>query len=196
MSDLSRSVADHDSNALLARALRRRQRYVRTAHRSATLSATITNGLRQVVSRPHVLAGRHLLHLLVGLLVPFTILASQLPIAVPPIPPLPAPSLESRSGDVVAPAAPLALDATTDGEIPVPDSAFAAIDALPSAGWRPDLLRYQPIVAAVAADSANVRGGPGAEYDKLGELPSGTALQVLAQANGWYQVRLDNGQVV
>ena len=196
MSDRSRSVADHDSNALLARALRRRQRYTRTAHRSATLSATISTGLRQVVTRPHVLAGRHLLHLLVGLLVPFAILASQLPFTVPPIPALPASSLDSGSADLVAPAAPLALDDTADGEIPVPDSAFAAIDALPSNAWRPDLLRYQPIAAAVAADSANVRGGPGAEYDKLGELPSGTALQVLAQANGWYQVRLDNGRVV
>ena len=71
------------------------------------------------------------------------------------------------------------------------DSLSISIDHVAS-----DLLKEQPLTAAVAADSANVCHGPGTEYDKLGALYNGTSLQVLAQANGWYQARLDNSRIV
>jgi cell wall-associated NlpC family hydrolase len=131
----------------------------------------------------------------VVLLVPIAVLGSQLPMDVPYAAVSPASGAAGSSGDLVVPVAPISLDDRADEEMPVPDSAFEAIDAIPSTAWRRDLLQEQPI-ATGAADSANVRSGPGTVYDKLGELPAGTSLKVLAQANGWYQARLDNSQVV
>jgi cell wall-associated NlpC family hydrolase len=134
--------------------------------------------------------------LLVGLLVPLAIFGSQLPTAAPYV----AAQLSARpwdiSSDLVVPTGPIALDDGADGEIPVPDSAFNAIDAAPTTTWRPDLLKDQPVAVTTAADPTNVRSGPGSEYDKLAELPAGTPLQLLAQANGWYQARLDNSRIV
>jgi uncharacterized protein YgiM (DUF1202 family) len=101
-----------------------------------------------------------------------------------------------KSSDIVAPVAPITLNEIADGEIPVPDSAFDMIDAVPPIAWRPELLKYQPLAVSTAANSAIVRSEPGTEYDKLVELRTGTSLHVLAQANGWYQARLDNSRVV
>ena len=194
MSDVSRSVVDHDI-ALHIRALRRRQSYVQSAKRSVTMTA-ISVSARALFTWPRVLRSRYLLHLIVGLLVPLAIFASQLPLTAPFIAaPLARPS-SGAAGDLVVPIAPMALNDSADGEAPMPDSAFEAIDALPTSRLRPDLLAPRRIVAEVAADVANVRGGPGIDYNKLGELTAGTSLQVLAQANGWYQVRKADGPIV
>ena len=192
---ISRPLAEHAGDALLDRARRRRQHYQRTAQRSTLISQAVKSSARQLVARPHSLAGRHLLHLIVGMLVPFAIFASQLPIPVPYAAVPPGAQARPESSDLVVPVEPSTLD-DHDQEMPVPDSAFEMIDALPSAAGHPDLLAYQPILVTTSADSANVRAGPGGDYDKLGELPAGTPLYVLAQANGWYQARLGNSRIV
>lgn len=196
MSDLTRAVADRDSDALIARALRRRQHYQRSAQRPVAISQAFTSRTRQLIDRPGFLSSRFLLHLIVGLLVPFAILASQLPIVAPFVaaPPLTHPA--DPSNDMVVPASPITLNDASEAELPVPDAAFDAIDALPATAWRPDLLKEQPIVVRTAGDTTHMRAGPGTDYDKVGELPAGTSVQLLAQANGWYQARLDNGRIV
>ena len=196
MSILSRSAPGHDASTLLARAQHGRARRERAARRATRLSEFLLSGARQLVRSPGELASRSQLHLLLALIVSSAILASQLPIAVPAY--VVAPIAQSSPGDasdLVVPGAPLPIDPGLD-EQPVSDSAFAAIDALQAAAWRQELLRYQPIEAAVAADKANVRSGPGTDYDTLSELPSSTPLKLLAQANGWYQARLENRQIV
>jgi cell wall-associated NlpC family hydrolase len=195
MSDLTRAVADRDSDALIARALRRRQHYQRAAHRPVAISAAFTSRARQLIARPGIPSSRFLLHLIVGLLVPFAIVASQLPMVAPFVaaPPLARPF--DPSSDVVVPVSPIGLDDATGDDTPVPDAAFDAIDALPATTWRPDLLKEQPIAVLTSGDTTNMRSGPGTDYDKVGELPAGTSVQLLAQANGWYQARLDNGRI-
>ena len=197
MSDLSHSSADHDSAALQTRALRRRQRYVRSAQRAAPFPEIITAFTRQLVTERRGLPVRYVMHLLVGLIVPLAILASQVQLAVPALAPATTDILASDGvSDLVAPMAPLNLQSDAQGDAPVPDSAFDTIDALPIPGLNPQLLTPQPIAAMVAAESANVRGGPGTNYDKVGELTDGTQLQVLAQADGWYQARVRDGRVI
>ena len=45
-----------------------------------------------------------------------------------------------------------------------------------------------------ARSSANVRSGPGTEYDVVASLPSNTVLDITGEAqNGWYPVRAENG---
>jgi uncharacterized protein YgiM (DUF1202 family) len=81
-----------------------------------------------------------------------------------------------------------------EGDAPVPDSAFNTIDALPMPGLNPQLLKPPPIAAMVAAESANVRGEPGTNYDKVGELTDGTQLELLARYGDWFQVQTLEGQ--
>jgi cell wall-associated NlpC family hydrolase len=192
MTDFSRSAADHDPGALSARALRRRQRYARSVQGSETLSSTIATFKGQLPGR---LPARYVLHILVVLVIPLAILASQIPLAVPSVAPQ-ATMPDTGAADLIAPIAPLSLDIQSDDDAPVADSAFAEIDALPIPSLRPQLLQDQPIDATVVADLANVRGGPGTEYDKIGTLPAGTPLLLLAQYNGWYQARRDDGNTV
>jgi len=195
MTDLSHSVADHDTSALVQRVRRRRERYARTAQRAASLPEIITRHTRYLVTERRALPMRYAMHLLVGLLVPLAMLATQAQLGSPAgvTPAIDIPASDGTS-DIVAPVAPLDLDMS--GDTPVPDSAFDSIDALPMPGLNPQLLKPQPIAATIAADSANVRGGPGIDYDKVGELPAGTQLQVLAQSNGWYQARGPDNRII
>ncbi len=193
----SHSAADHDTLALQTRALRRHQRYVHSAQRATLFSQILTRFARQLVTEPRALPVRYTLHLLVGLLVPLAIFASQFPFAVPAMAPATT-NVRSfgDSSDLIVPVAPLPLEMDAEADTPVPDSAFDAIDALPIAGLNLQLLKPQPIDVTVVADSANVRGGPGTSYDKVGELPAGTHIQVLAQFDGWYQARSRDGRLM
>jgi cell wall-associated NlpC family hydrolase len=196
MSDLSRLAADHDLAVLQARVLRRRHHQARSIQRSAMLAATFADYARELRSLSRRLPARYALHLLVGILVPLAILASQVPFASPHVL---APAAGVSQANIIIPIdppAPLALDNEVDGETPAPDAAFAEIDALSPSSLSPDLLASQPVPAAVAADSANVRNGPGTNYDTIAELPAGTPLQVLAQYEGWYQARSNDGRMV
>ena len=197
MTDRSHPAADHDTVALQIRALRRHQRYVRSTQRVATFPELVTRYTRHIVIARRALPVRYALHLLVGLLVPLAIVVSQVPLHVPAIT-TPTTDMPSSSGwsDLVAPVAPLTLQPDAAGDTSVPDSAFDTIDALPIAGLNPQLLTPQPIAATVTAESANVRGGPGVNYDKVGELANGTQLQVLTQVDGWYQARVSGGPIV
>ncbi|NIO72479.1 MAG: protein kinase [Anaerolineae bacterium] len=51
-------------------------------------------------------------------------------------------------------------------------------------------------VAVVQAEAMNVRGGPGTEYDVLGQVKQGDKLEILARTEGsdWLQVRLTDGK--
>ena len=142
MTDLSHSVADHDTSALVQRVRRRRERYARTAQRAASLPEIITRYTRYLVTERRALPMRYAMHLLVGLLVPLAMLATQAqlgsPASVTPAIDIPA---SDGTSDIVAPVAPLDLDMS--GDTPVPDSAFDSIDALPMPGLNPQLLRPQ-----------------------------------------------------
>jgi uncharacterized protein YgiM (DUF1202 family) len=190
MTDFSRSAADHDPLALTNRALRRRQRYVRS-----TTTATVGEYTRKLFRAPRAVPARYALHILVGILVPLAIILSQVPLATPSFVPQ-AGTPDSLVSDLVVPVAPLSLDVEAEGEDYAPDSAFAEIDALAMPALRPELLEDKPIEATVTADLANVRGGPGTEYDKVDALTVGTPLLVLAQHNGWYQAQRDDGSIV
>jgi cell wall-associated NlpC family hydrolase len=197
MLHLLRPTADHDTAALQKRALRRRERFACSARRAESLEQRAIGYARQLLAERHRLPMRYALHLLVGLAIPLAILAGQVPLQGPAVAP-PSATVPGSDGlsDLVAPVAPLALSPDAAGDPPVPDSAFDLIDALPISGLNPQLLNPQPIAATVVAESANVRGGPGTNYDQAGALPAGTQLQVLAQSNGWYQARGDDGRVI
>jgi cell wall-associated NlpC family hydrolase len=193
----SSSAADHDAAALQDRARRRRQRFAASAavpsvHTWLLPRKAATDSLRS-------LPLRFVLHLLVAVLVPVAALLSSVELTFDPrsatLQP-PAPASNGQSSDFVIPLAPLSLDDDTHGEAPVPDSAFAEIDALPIPALNPQLLHVQPVPATIAAESANVRGGPGTEYDTLTRLMAGTTLQLVARHEDWYQAQAADGRMV
>lgn len=47
----------------------------------------------------------------------------------------------------------------------------------------------------VIEEGLNFREGPGTTYSSIGKLSKGTKVTLFAEANGWYQVGLTNGQV-
>src|SRR5262249_29486308 len=152
---------------------------------------------RQLAAGRRGLPLRYALHLLVGLLIPLAILIGEAPLQAPVAAPPPAGvPFSDGSSDLVAPIAPLALGSDAAGDLPVAGSAFDAIEALPIAGLKPQMLQPQPPSATGTADSAHVCSGPGTNYDQIGELPAGTQIQVLAQANGWYQARGEGGRII
>jgi hypothetical protein len=160
MTELSRSAADHDLAALQARALRQRQRQVRSGQSTTALITMIIGYARRLRIQPQSLPTRYVLHLLVGPMVPLAILASQLPLASPQVLAPPAAAPLASAADPIVPLAPLSLESEADGETPAPDAAFAEIDALSPGSLSPELLAPQSVPAAIAADSANVRNGP------------------------------------
>ncbi|HWQ13110.1 MAG TPA: SH3 domain-containing protein [Roseiflexaceae bacterium] len=197
----SHHSADREVGALQDRARRRRQRFTRSRNRAqAVLAALPPLGSFQAAARSVPL--RFTLHLLVGLLVPAAALLGGGALSYGPLRQQPgtqpaADRPQSHTAlDFLAPLAPLGLRAEPEGEAPAPDSAFAAIDALPVPPLTADLLAIRPVSAVVAAERATLRGGPGSEYDPLGELPAGASLRLVAQHGDWYQAQTPDARVV
>ncbi|MBC8163807.1 MAG: SH3 domain-containing protein [Roseiflexaceae bacterium] len=94
------------------------------------------------------------------------------------------------SDELNVPIAPISLD------VPVPDAAFAEIDALSASNFRPDLLTLKPVPASIAVPSANLRHGPGTIYDLAGEVTAGTELTLLAISGDWYRAARSDGSIV
>jgi cell wall-associated NlpC family hydrolase len=133
------------------------------------------------------LPARFLLHAIVVLILPLAVALSQIqpgtlvPIAQPLAP-------QQGDSDLVAPVAPLSLDAPTvegdapledNGDIPVPLSLVSRSEAL------------APVVVQAAAgeDRINLRNGPGTDYDIVGRMAPATPLQVIGKYSDWLQVR-------
>jgi cell wall-associated NlpC family hydrolase len=197
MFSTSPSPADHDSSALQDRARRRRQRFTSSILAAPTLH---TAGLRTSAVRDRLrsIPLRYTLHLVVALVVPLAALLSASPMTFGSLAPQSSTSTTTPAllSDFTVPLAPLSLDKHDAQEAAIPDSAFAAIDALPVSPLVPQLMEVRPVPATIAAEIANVRGGPGTEYDKVTTLPAGAALQLVARYDDWYKAQADGGQVV
>lgn len=108
--------------------------------------------------------------------------------------------LEFLLSEPVVPLGPVALEQDVyDGEAPVPNSAFAEIIALPEVQAvliADQVLGPLTLPATVQVEGATLRNGPGAEYDKIGELAAGAPIILLAQAGDWFAARLMSGERV
>jgi cell wall-associated NlpC family hydrolase len=182
-----------DSSSLYARTLRQQQRRKRF---SDLPPETPLPGQYLAWFRSHGrnMPARVVLHLLVALLVPLAAvggpLVQQWSVAVPTT----APVATIRAGDLTLPVAPLSLNAPADA--PVPNSAFAEIDALPATHFDPRLLQVHPVAATVAVQEARVRTGPGSNYDESGKLAQNTALTLLARHDDWYKAQQQDGSII
>jgi cell wall-associated NlpC family hydrolase/uncharacterized protein YgiM (DUF1202 family) len=177
---------DHDLDTLQQRIQQRRD-----ARQPA--SSSLRDAMSWRPPSPSELPARYLLHLLIVLLFPLSLL-------IAPTIPLDGPALGtliSPGYDFVLPASPLALGSSGEHR-PVPDAAFAAIDALPQLELPTSRRRLlAPLtVETTVQGQANLRGGPGAEYDLIGQAAPGEPLRLIARAGDWVQAVTPSGAVV
>ncbi len=188
-SSLPRPLADlGDLDVLQQRAKRHRQRHSQVS-RSLTaqwqqVSTTLGSPTRSLTRLP----ARFLLHALVALVLPIAVLLSQFDFSQPVV--VSQPALPSSNSDIVAPIAPLDLNAEgivgdapldDNGDIPVPLSLVSRSEAL------------APVVlnATIAGERINLRNGPGTAYDEVGHMSADVPLQVIGRDHdgNWFQVR-------
>jgi cell wall-associated NlpC family hydrolase/uncharacterized protein YraI len=196
---LTDPTADHEPDALAQRVQRRRHRYAYTSLLLSRPWAALPAHLTGIVTNMRAAPTRYLLHLLVVLLLPVAALASRwMPTITPEDTSVTPVAGHAAALDAVPPLlpVPLALRGEHAGEAPVPDSAFAEIDALaiPPSSLR--TLDTLTIKAEVTVEKANLRGGPGTDYDALGSLPQGAALELTARFGDWLQARTSDNQMV
>jgi len=136
---------------------------------------------------------RRNLFLLVGLALAALVVAgcAQATPKTPAVPPTKTPK-PTFTATANAPAAPLDMPAAT--KPPVTPTAAATATAVPS----PTPVPATPTPAApkiTANQNVNVRGGPGANYAKIGELTAGQSFGIVGKNNAgdWYQFSF-NGQ--
>ncbi|HEU4324395.1 MAG TPA: SH3 domain-containing protein [Roseiflexaceae bacterium] len=193
MTNTSHSRTDHDLVALQRRAVARRGQHRQTVSLAA-VALRPSAGAARLLTQSGKLPARFLLHTLVALVIPIAVVLSQLPLLQPrlieraALPPVDLPP------DALELPAPLTLEGY--GERPVPDAAFAEIDALPVDRFSSDLIKIRPPTASVIAEQANLRNGPGTNYDSVGMLAQGTLVQVLARHEDWYHAQQSDGRLV
>ncbi len=191
------SDAQPDLSELQERALRRRQRYARAgklARPLLTFVVVCTSRLWTWVStwKP---APRTLLHLFIVVLVVLTGIVSRLPADMLATNRTNPGSTGNFLSDLVAPVFPASSEYEYTGDTPVPDEAFAAIDALPVIESQPQLHGPFTTIANTVVDNAGIRTGPGTDYDQLGTLSMGTSVRVVARHGDWFQVRGRSGEI-
>ena len=191
------SDAQPDLSELQERALQRRQRYARAGKLARPLLTFVVVGISRLWNWVSTwkLAPRTLLHLFIVVLVVLTGIVSRLPADMLTTNRTNSASTGNFLSDLVAPVFPASSEYEYTGDTPVPDEAFAAIDALPVIESQPRLHGPFTTVANTVVDSAGIRAGPGTEYDQLGTLSIGTAVQVVARHGDWFQVRGRGGEI-
>lgn len=177
-----------DLDVLQQRANRHRQRHSRTSRTLTAqwqqVSTTLGSPARSLTQLP----ARFLLHVIVALVLPMAVLLSQFDFSQPVV--VSQPVSSSSDSDIVAPIAPLDLNAEgvvgdapldDNGDIPVPLSLVSRSEAL------------APVVinATIAGERINLRNGPGTAYDEVGHMSADVPVQVIGRDHdgNWFQVR-------
>lgn len=184
-----------DLYQLQQRANRQRQRYRRPSQ-SFVAQQQLRNTIGSPLKSLSRLPARFLLHTVVALVLPIAVLLSQFQTTTVPLPASQL-ALPPVNGDIVAPVAPISLDAQTvegdapledNGDIPVPLSLVSRTEAL------------APVVvnATIAGERINLRNGPSTQYDAVGRISGGTPVQVIGRYHdsNWFQVRERAGKPV
>jgi cell wall-associated NlpC family hydrolase len=177
-----------DLDVLQRRANRQRSRHRQSPRSLEAYWQQVRTSLGPSARSATRLPTRFLLHAIVALILPLAVALSQLqPGTLAPVE-RPMTSPQQSDSDLVAPVAPLSLDAPAvegdaplddNGDIPVPLSLVSRSEAL------------APVVVQASAgeERLNLRNGPGTEYDLVGRMAPSTPVQVIGKHGDWLQVR-------
>jgi cell wall-associated NlpC family hydrolase len=176
-----------DLDLLQQRANRRRQRHNKASRALTVQWQQALMSLGSPVRSATRLPARILLHAVVALVLPIAYLLSQFPMAAPAL--VSQPAVPSANSDIVAPVAPLNLDATIEGDAPLEDNGDIPVPL--SLVSRTEALAPVIVAATIAGDRINLRNGPGTDYDAVERISAGAPVQVIGRtADGnWFQIR-------
>jgi cell wall-associated NlpC family hydrolase len=177
-----------DLDVLQQRANRHRQRHSRISRSLTAQWQQVSTRLGSPTRSLNRFPARFLLHVIVALVLPIAVLLSQFDFSQPVV--VSQPASPSSDSDIVAPIAPLDLNAEgvvgdapldDNGDIPVPLSLVSRSEAL------------APVVvnATIAGERINLRNGPGTAYDEVGHMSAEAPVQVIGRDHdgNWFQVR-------
>ncbi|HEU5015643.1 MAG TPA: SH3 domain-containing protein [Roseiflexaceae bacterium] len=130
---------------------------------------------------------RFALHALIALALPTAIALSQLQSAMPnPAGVAASGSPAPAATQLVVPVAPLSLDGNLlIGDAPLDDTIPVPLSIVP----RSEALAPHVVMASIAGDRVNLRGGPSTEYDSVGKMDANTPVQVIGRYGDWFQIR-------
>jgi cell wall-associated NlpC family hydrolase len=150
---------------------------------------------------------RYMLHLLVLLLLPVGLVVSRNATEPATIaeantieptqanmnrPVLGVTTMTHRNEPTLAKPAPNEDEQPTEGDAPISSPDYDDSMVIPVT--RPADIQPSTAPASVSAELANLRNGPGTEFDRLDKLNQGAKLEVTARHNEWVQVRTEGGQ--
>jgi cell wall-associated NlpC family hydrolase len=176
-----------DLQSLQRRATHRHDLHRQSFQPLADLNGAIASGLGSPGTWLSKLPTRFLLHTVVVLTVPLSLLLSNLPER-----PIVAPQVAiSAPQDMLVGIGPIILEGksslTQIGDPPLNDS-----EALPvplSLSSRSALLAPLVVSATISGDVVKLRNGPGLAYDDVSRISGGTSIEVLGRHEEWLQVR-------
>jgi cell wall-associated NlpC family hydrolase len=177
-----------DLDFLQQRAQRRRQSHSR---HSRSLPAQWQQALISLGAPSRSLTrlpARFLLHAVVALVLPIAVLLSQFQVAAPV--PASLPAAPADNSDIVAPVAPLNLDAqAVEGDAPLDDNGDIPVPL--SLVSRTEALAPVIVAATIAGDRINLRNGPGTEYDAVSRISAGAPVPVIGRTldGTWFEIR-------
>ncbi len=203
---------DHDLQDFQQRAVEHEAQAARSGERVAALQNQVRQNLRALPQRVRKLPNRYLLHVIVLLLLPLGFIvnvdtsrnasadqegdSTSVASTNPPRPLLGAAVMTHRGDPVplndTPPAANTETPAEPVGDAPISDPAFDESLVIPVS--RPAAPVRSIPTASINVEKANLRSGPGTQYDQLDKLPQGTNVQVIARHEDWAQVRTEGGQ--
>ena len=198
--------ADHDLHDFQQRAVEHDQHQSIWLKTQTTLKTHGKHAVQTVPQRLSRMPRRYFLHMLVLMLLPVGLVVSRnatVPAAKPqaaktpaiaqanlPRPVLGATVMTKRDEPVLA-----NEETTTDeqnGDGPITDPEFD--DSLVIPVTRPADIVPSTLFVTINADIANLRNGPGTEFDRLDKLNQGVEVEVFARHNDWAQIRTAGGQ--
>jgi cell wall-associated NlpC family hydrolase len=177
-----------DLDALQQRANRHRHHHSRLSRSLAAQWQQVGITLGSPARSASRLPARFLLHVIVALVLPFAVLLSQFEFTRPL--PISQPAAPSGDSDIVAPIAPLNLDAPgIEGDAPLEDNGDIPVPL--SLVSRSEALAPVMVEATIAGERINLRNGPGTAYDETGHMSADAPVQVIGRDHdgNWFQIR-------
>ncbi|NJN67931.1 MAG: SH3 domain-containing protein [Chloroflexaceae bacterium] len=188
------SFVRNDLRTLQQRARHQRERLQQANQVVRQVQSVLTRFGSSPLRTCQKLPSRYLVHGIVALTVPLAIGISQLPER---------PVVETAPRTVSLAHTPIELGPLDMGQ---PDALTIQVgdppldmDAIPmpvSLVSRREALAPLVVPATIAVEQAKLRNGPGLDYDAVGLMETGGAIQVIGRYGDWFQVREGEGQPV
>lgn len=93
--------------------------------------------------------------------------------------------------NVLSTTQPLVRSSPTASSTPMPTASKTITSTSTPLATRP--VRNTSVPIRYTTEAINVRSGAGTDFDRIGALPAGAAIEVIGEKAGWYQIKFADG---